>query len=977
MKRISALLLCLALLVSLLPVRALADDEMTEAASESGSSAGFPEAEEPLMDTDTIFRSDMDDVELYDWLMDEANSEYIHFLIMDATCTEYANLIGRINAVADDELYYDLCLRLDELYFIDEIEAPDNTGFTIYPCLGTITCAASRTIWSLPGSDALYSGSEALGTMNAGDNYKTTGLAMNTAGEYYYVVSFNGSAGYISGKYASFSAVIPDDAVNGTVSYPIALSKGLGFNIRGVISAEYLGITKVTAEIVKPDGTVISQSSGDLGNVYSYDLSGTINKNLKFGVLEPGEYTYRVTVDYICCHTDSTGSKLIEARDSKTVLSKSFLVVAKDPRTTEQREAYVFAYLHDTLGLNEAQAAGIIANLAAESSTFSTTEHYFDINGKMSFGIIQWNGSRVTDLIVNRPNDYYTLEGQLEFMYYELKNSPAYYHWNELKAQPNTLEGCGEAAYIWAKYYERCSDVSARQTAAMDIYWPKYSACANGHSSIFVPAVAATCTSAGLTEGAKCTRCGTILTGMQTIPALGHDYSYSVSKAPTLTAAGALTDSCSRCSRKASVTLPKLNTTDYTRTVVTKATVSANGLDSYTWKNTSYGSFSFEVVTAKLSSAAITAQPKNVTAVVNEAMTFSVGTSGSVSSYRWQYSKDGESWTNLSTSTNSTAATADYTVKCTTTNAKYLYRCMITGADGAKLYSNVASVALVAKPVITVQPQSMVAGKSEYILFHVEATGKDLTYKWQYSKDGGTSWTTFNAANNETAATDTYTVLAKTTYDGWSFRCIVTDAGGNKATSKSALYRYGTPLTLTTQPKDLVVTSGTSATFTAKATGVDVSYKWQYSKDGGKSWLSFGSNDSAATNKLVLTSLSTKNGWAFRCIVSDALSNKVTTETVYLFKLSQTKSIIAKAGDSVTANVTIGGNNTYRWQYSKDGGATWIFFNTTNNTTAAAAALELNMKSSYNGWLIRCRIINSDSGRIFFSNVIPVTYKTT
>ena len=78
-----------------------------------------------------------------------------------------------------------------------------------------------------------------------------------------------------------------------------------------------------------------------------------------------------------------------------------------------------------------------------------------------------------------------------------------------------------------------------------------------------------------------------------------HDYRYAVTKAPTVTAAGTLTGTCTRCDKTAAVNLPKLNTTDYTYKVKAAATCTADGTGTYTWKTAAYGSFSFSVTLSK------------------------------------------------------------------------------------------------------------------------------------------------------------------------------------------------------------------------------------------------------------------------------------------------------------------------------------------------------------------------------------------
>ena len=77
-----------------------------------------------------------------------------------------------------------------------------------------------------------------------------------------------------------------------------------------------------------------------------------------------------------------------------------------------------------------------------------------------------------------------------------------------------------------------------------------------------------------------------------------HTYTYKATKDPTTSVTGTLTGTCSRCSGTTTVTLPKLNTTDYSKTTTTAATCTATGVDKYTWKTTTYGSFSFNVTTA-------------------------------------------------------------------------------------------------------------------------------------------------------------------------------------------------------------------------------------------------------------------------------------------------------------------------------------------------------------------------------------------
>ena len=70
-----------------------------------------------------------------------------------------------------------------------------------------------------------------------------------------------------------------------------------------------------------------------------------------------------------------------------------------------------------------------------------------------------------------------------------------------------------------------------------------------GHNSVTDSAKAATCTEDGLTEGSHCSRCNTVLAAQQTIPALGHDVVTLPGREATCTLPGLTGGSyCARCS---------------------------------------------------------------------------------------------------------------------------------------------------------------------------------------------------------------------------------------------------------------------------------------------------------------------------------------------------------------------------------------------------------------------------------------------
>ena len=79
---------------------------------------------------------------------------------------------------------------------------------------------------------------------------------------------------------------------------------------------------------------------------------------------------------------------------------------------------------------------------------------------------------------------------------------------------------------------------------------------ATGHKVVKDAAVAATCETAGKTEGSHCSVCGTILKAQTTTAALGHSWDGGrVTKAATCTTAGTKTYTCTRCKKTRTETI--------------------------------------------------------------------------------------------------------------------------------------------------------------------------------------------------------------------------------------------------------------------------------------------------------------------------------------------------------------------------------------------------------------------------------------
>jgi len=136
-------------------------------------------------------------------------------------------------------------------------------------------------------------------------------------------------------------------------------------------------------------------------------------------------------------------------------------------------EEKCFMYFTGEMGLSDAAACGIMANIYKES-TFNPKA------GSSYYGLVQWGGGRRTNLFAFCEDNGFsasTMEGQLNFLEHELNG--AYSSVLEyLHSVPNTAQGAYDAAYHFCYYFERPSNKAAksdsRGSLAQSTYFPEY-----------------------------------------------------------------------------------------------------------------------------------------------------------------------------------------------------------------------------------------------------------------------------------------------------------------------------------------------------------------------------------------------------------------------------------------------------------------------------------------------------------------------
>ena len=266
----------------------------------------------------------------------------------------------------------------------------------------------------------------------------------------------------------------------------------------------------------------------------------------------------------------------------------------------------------------------------------------------------------------------------------------------------------------------------------------------------------------------------------------------------------------------------------------------------------------------------INSQAASTIRCVGDNASFTVGVTGAVNNYQWQVSTNGGStYTNLANGgqyANVNTTTLNITGITATLNGN-LYRCAVTGSCPT-LNSTGATLTVNTPPSITTQPAASITlcdGNSTTIA--TQATGTNVTYQWQLSTNGGTSFANItNGGNYSGATTSTLSVSNATiAMSNAQYRCVVNGTCLPSATSTVCTLVVNTPVSITTQPTNRTICSTGSTTFSIAATGTNPTYQWQVSTNNG---LTFADVSGANSATLTLSNITVgMHNNLYRCTV--------------------------------------------------------------------------------------------------------------
>jgi len=296
------------------------------------------------------------------------------------------------------------------------------------------------------------------------------------------------------------------------------------------------------------------------------------------------------------------------------------------------------------------------------------------------------------------------------------------------------------------------------------------------------------------------------------------------------------------------------------------------------------------------------------------------GQTGSI--VRWEFSIDGGvTWSNIANTTT--------TQNFTNLTVSRLYRARIQSGACSAIYSATAAVNVTAASVggsIAPASTTVCSGANSGTLTLGGNIGNVV--QWESSTDGGITWSVI--AN--TTTTQSYTNLVTTTL----YRALVQSSGCTAAYSVNA--------TVTVSP---VSVGGTTATATSVCSGSNGGtltlsgntgnvIQWESSIDGGITWSPIANTTTSQTyTNLTQTTM-------YQVIVQSGVCPTATSGNVTITVDPITVGgTVLPAGDTVcsgsnSGTLTLGGEigTVVRWEFSTDGGLTWISISNTATTQA-------------------------------------------
>lgn len=247
----------------------------------------------------------------------------------------------------------------------------------------------------------------------------------------------------------------------------------------------------------------------------------------------------------------------------------------------------------------------------------------------------------------------------------------------------------------------------------------------------------------------------------------------------------------------------------------------------------------------------IISHPASQAVVVGSPVTFSVSATGKSLTYQWQRN-----------SVNITGATSSsYTIEAVKESAAGQFRCVVSGPCGT-IYSNAATLTVYPLLTVTKHPANAYECEGGDATFDfITNIESGLTYQWQVLFYKEEIWNNIPAEKGGTAKPLVVPSI-NTEINRYSYRCIISGAGGQTVTTNAGMLYVYTPAYIYSHPVSATKETGESVTFNVTAGGTNVERTYQWQKN---------SVDIPGANlaSLTLSNLTVDDAGTYRCIVKN------------------------------------------------------------------------------------------------------------
>jgi hypothetical protein len=182
-------------------------------------------------------------------------------------------------------------------------------------------------------------------------------------------------------------------------------------------------------------------------------------------------------------------------------------------------------------------------------------------------------------------------------------------------------------------------------------------------------------------------------------------------------------------------------------------------------------------------------------------------------------------------------------------------------------------------PAVTSNPVSQTGYAGTTLTFTASASGTPApTVQWQVSTNKGSSWTNYTGSG---ATSPSVTSASLTTSEsGWEVRAVFTNVAGTATTSAATLtVLKDVAPKVTTQPSNETVSPGSTASFSAAASGAPTpSVQWWVSTNNGTTWTAVAG---ATSTTLSFAATAAENGRKYEAVFTNP-GGSATTKVVTL-----------------------------------------------------------------------------------------------